>query len=287
MESCCSQNVARRLTDVCFFGLLVIDLAKTAMAEDKDLRSLFVGNFEPLTQVVGLSGFKLSQLRQLDEETIVECVKPELRLLMKLFLQQHPWPEKASPFVQPTMGVVYSPSSQTLSLQDQVISCRFDSVRYPDGIGVGTLPKFFAHMPLHQIRRVDLSRNDLFDEDMEPVAEFIQLLPNCEHVLLRLNRFHGVIEKTGQIMDQALEKMLAQPSMQYVDVTHNPLASTDRQDFFRQLPVESLTKLIWIPRQWLASNAWHILLEGRDDVKETVGCTHEAYYALASNQLLD
>jgi hypothetical protein len=65
-----------------------------------------------------------------------------------------------------------------------------------------------------------------------------------------------------------------------VDISHNPIASVERQDFFEKLTEEQLKKLIFLPKQWVKTGAWKVLLTKFQDI---VRETHNKYYGIKLN----
>jgi hypothetical protein len=65
-----------------------------------------------------------------------------------------------------------------------------------------------------------------------------------------------------------------------VDISHNPIASVERRDFFEKLTEDQLKKLIFLPKQWVKTGAWRALLTKFQDI---VLETHKKYYGIKLN----
>ena len=141
-------------------------------------------------------------------------------------------------------------------------------------------------MNLSAIEVVKMRHNLLEDEDMRYVTAFVESLARSSlkqqlRVDLSSNRFHGYNMEIREKFDSALCQLLSLDKVVFVIVCHNMLLSSDRKDFFTTVPMEILSKIIWVPRLWLKRDLWKSLVSGRPatDVAD-IKAIHEQYYAL-------
>jgi len=165
----------------------------------------------------------------------------------------------------------------TLDLKGKVITRTIDLET--DLIPITTLQSLLKKLPSETkstIVTLDLSNNNLVDQDLKELLPLVLLLPNCKRLVLSGNRFHGYERTTRLLVDQSLLQLL-NTFLEWVDITGNPVASMDRQDLFRKLKAKQLLKLIWIPEGWLAGSAWHTLV--RPTHYADVQRMHKQYYS--------
>jgi hypothetical protein len=141
-----------------------------------------------------------------------------------------------------------------------------------------TLPASLS-LDLTEVRSVDFSENNLLDDDMIGIVSFVlEHLPKCFVVNLSNNRFHGFPMK--EKIDCHLFRLLACDHIRFVDITGNSLASVDRLDLFLEMESMSshpLTKLIWIPEDWVDGGGWKSVIRNSSAI---VVSAHKEFYAL-------
>jgi len=127
----------------------------------------------------------------------------------------------------------------------------------------------------NQVKMVDLSRCNLFSEkSIGDILAVVRLFPNLEYLDLSGN----CLDKLA--WDAGLSHILAIQSLLYINIVgNNNLVSADNEPFFQQLDPSVLTKLIWIPRAWVPTHNWNVLLHGRsaDDIEKIAGA-HNTFY---------
>eukprot|EP01125_Pyxidicula_operculata_P011292 TRINITY_DN3698_c0_g1_i2.p1 TRINITY_DN3698_c0_g1~~TRINITY_DN3698_c0_g1_i2.p1 ORF type:complete len:214 (-),score=16.10 TRINITY_DN3698_c0_g1_i2:17-658(-) len=144
-------------------------------------------------------------------------------------------------------------------------------------IFVDELEKFCekSGLPLVDITHVILACNSLTDEDVPHIASFIEKLPNCECVVITNNRICGLGEKK-YLVDDAIIKMLLQPSVKYLAVYGNIIATIGRKDLYQNLVAQHpklLSKLIWISKLWLDTSGWRTMIQDAE-LEHTILDTH-------------
>lgn len=84
-----------------------------------------------------------------------------------------------------------------------------------------------------------------------------------------------------------IKKILNRPKLQYFDIHGNYLASIDSKDFFADLDISQLKKVIWIQKEHLNSLGWSAVVgETNDRKKRTIfeikeiKSSHLAYYQM-------
>jgi len=100
---------------------------------------------------------------------------------------------------------------------------------------------------------VDLSRNSLFVTDLKHVLALVEKLPNCEVIDLSNNRLR-VPPLTDQLVAGLLIRLLHRPSVKFVDISLNAIASLDGIPMFEVLSCypDLLKKLVWVPESHLS-----------------------------------
>jgi len=240
----------------------------------------------------------VEDLQSLDdpEEALVADVKQKDKLLMRVFYAQklQPLLDAPDPFgSEHSPGLLKSPSDSIetvngcLNLRDRLISSKFkESTKgLPEYLIVtDSLPDKIKSLDKAQIKILDLSRNNLTDEDFESIYHVATELPNCEEVDLSVNRIQGRAREW-------LLKILRVGHVKWVNVVMNALASVECKDFFQQLKKrekdesgkEIFTKLIWIPDNWLKGAGWRTIIDDKR-FEEDIFAVHNEYYKVKRHQ---
>ena len=134
------------------------------------------------------------------------------------------------------------------------------------------------------IEVVDVSRNNLMDEDLIALGEMIgRLLPNVRVVDAGGNRVHGFTSETKDAVGDAVEALLGLPKLEFLVLSSNPFATKDSLPFFSSISLDALARLVWIPHKFLASESWASLFSlrpeaDRSSVIDVVARTHMRFY---------
>jgi len=141
------------------------------------------------------------------------------------------------------------------------------------------LAKKLADVPLQSsaVFSLDLSCNVLFAEDMGKVYTAVQNTA-CKTLDLSKNRIFASTQAEFDKLSIALIGILELKQLRFCDITINPIASIDSQDFFVQLADKQLEKLIFIPEHWLSAGHWKVMLQFDPDRCAMVMKRHTAYY---------
>ena len=224
----------------------------------------------------------IDDLNNFSESDLLETTAKEDRMLMKRFIQQTDIGSflKKSPFdsnVSPpnTNAEPFDVERGMLNLRARMISYRM--APYGQGrISTSALRALLMHYSsLGHIKSIDMSWNNLLDDDLSVIAEaLLEVQATCEVINLASNRFHGVVSDVALI---ALSKILSLPKLRYLDITGNALATVDQLTFFHACSKEEFSRLIFIPSNFLKGSAWHIMVTPlwQDLTRET----HKTYYS--------
>ena len=232
-------------------------------------------------------GWTLSDIRKFTEAELLELVEPPLRLRTSLFIRTYLTPYLRDAVDPHASEINIMPPAEItntcLHLRTKVCSSKFANFDVP-GIPAERLTVWAYSVPSSDrmlIRSIDLSHNNLFDEDLPLISGLLELFPNCNVVDLTRNNIYGRPSISGiewgvdKVIIQLLEKKIT------VILTYNPMGTIDRKDFFKVIENESpslLEHLIWIPEGWLGASGWRSLVT-KETAQEIVLKTHEAFYA--------
>ena len=219
-------------------------------------------------------GWTLSDIRKFPEYELLELVEPPLRLRTALFIRTYLAPylrdaeDPLSSQIEalPPAEVV----SNCLNLRSKVRSIRFANFAL-SGMPVEQLAQWSESISREAITGIDLSENNLFEEDLPLVVDFLKQFPHCRMLNLSGNRIY---KNHDELIARLLERKII------VVLTGNPIATVDRKDFFRALEQDRphlLEFLIWIPEQWLAVGNWKVLI-GTEEAQALVVKAHQDYY---------
>ena len=134
----------------------------------------------------------------------------------------------------------------------------------------------------NSINFVDLSANNLLSSDLPHVLVLMESLDNylMDNVVLSLenNRIHGIGE-FRELVDKAVDQIVSNRKVGYIDMRINPFCTVDRKDFFCTLGVDDAItkKLIWIQDYNLFSKGWRQLLKS-NEVAIAVQEAHLCYF---------
>jgi hypothetical protein len=220
---------------------------------------------------------------KLSEDAFVDLVEDKKdRMLMRMFFREKVKPLlQADPF-QRAEGKFADPTLLDLS-RSKVISKRFARFTHlTDEIPTAELAARFKGKDLAYVQRIDLSSNDLLDEDMPIIVDFIKsALPNCANVDLSNNRFHGYDPTLQAALYKSLTELLRQEKIQFVDICGNALASVDGAPFFKRLSESPklFSKLIWIPMLWVEAGRWKsVVPDSPHGLHERIIDAHRGFY---------
>ncbi len=97
--------------------------------------------------------------------------------------------------------------------------------------------------------------------------KLVNLFPNCQIVNLKNNNIDNV---------EYVENILEKCSIDYLVITRNPVVCFTFSEWYKNLSIEYLKKLIWIPKQWLnRKDAINICGVEKIDIVKKV---HEEFY---------
>lgn len=263
-------------------------VCQDSMANDKDasVRAALGADFACLAEYFG--AFKVSDILSLSDDELADAARPEHKIAMRLFCRRilqplreagpDPYRDRSTRPREPLQGSM-------LVLRGRVVTASLKSLR-PNLLALDSLTAEWRVMDeakRRQVRWIDVSENFLVDSDLPLLAVFISLFPQREVVDASSSRFYGK-DSAGKPLDGfegAIEMILDCPTMGFLDITSNPLASVDRKDLFVKWAHEKpnlLLKLIWIPKVWLKGGAWKVLVPS--DIHAKVYDQHLQYYAL-------
>lgn len=217
-----------------------------------------------------------SDLDWIDEDDIVQTAMPEDRLLMKVFVIKciRPFFEtlESKPVVNPRKQPRLSVENGVLNLQRMVLSPTFEKDTDTHLIPLADLPgKIQEDIWPHHVRVLDLSYNHLSNKTLEHISRCLDVLPQCEVLDLSYN---SIRDDEGC---NELERILNRPSLSFLKICVNAIASDLGKSFLHGLDDDALRKLIWIPKIWLSSSGWKGVME--DERKcVVVEQTHYLFY---------
>ena len=230
---------------------------------DKYAEQLQGGRFATLSPF--FKGLRTSDLDSaITESDLLAYVPVPHHLVLKVFLSTFR-KETTDPFLVPS-------TSSSINLSQKVCSTTFQQW-FPDKITVDRLEGFLVD---RQCDKLDLSQNNLLDEDLRAIANLTEKI-RLKELDLRYNRFYGESEPLKSIVTNHMRTILRNVE-EWVIITGNALASVDRKDFFSGLSKKELEKLIWIPQIWLAPGNWKVVVENAED-QELVKAQHELFYS--------
>jgi hypothetical protein len=223
------------------------------------------------------TSLEYEDFQHLDVEDMLMSVEPYDRPLMKVFCTKYLLPYFEPPKYQhqstgtPRNNTDKSPKSLPTNGNYRAI---VSTSAYDRGGGLTTL-KDVIKLNLELVDgTLNLSLNNFLDSDLQYV---LQLTEKYQVKLLDLsfNSFHGYNSLTRQGFDAEFLKVLDNVE-NYVIVYGNPMASVDRMDLFKKFNEKQLSKLIWIPEQWVAAGAWKAMVDKQ--FHDIVNKTHVDFY---------
>eukprot|EP00029_Vermamoeba_vermiformis_P007682 TRINITY_DN3390_c0_g1_i1.p2 TRINITY_DN3390_c0_g1~~TRINITY_DN3390_c0_g1_i1.p2 ORF type:complete len:246 (+),score=8.34 TRINITY_DN3390_c0_g1_i1:2-739(+) len=119
------------------------------------------------------------------------------------------------------------------------------------------------------IKVLDLSLNNLVDEEGPYITSLVKMLPNCAVVDLSSNRFQG--KETGWLID-----ILKMAQVEVVNISGGSIGTEDCKALLQHTK-EFLKKLIFIPEYWLKGEGWRQLI-GDNNTEEIIKQVHMKYY---------
>ena len=216
----------------------------------------------------------------LDQEDLFAAAKPEHKLLMRIFakkkLEEFWNREKTQPFQRQTISSENKTTAEEKSKNPfdfsggKLVTSTFFGMTNPSP------GKTFVNEmspPDPNWTTLNLSSNNLLDEDVSHIKNYVDPLNKLEILDLSWNRIYG---KWNPEVDRNLIAIAKKPSIKFIVVVGNPIASIDRADFLQNLEDWVLKKLVWIPEHWIEAGGWKGLV--RPGQKEIVLQTHESFY---------
>lgn len=159
---------------------------------------------------------------------------------------------------------------------------------------------------LDVVELIDLSENDLGDNDLYYILKLVQKLEKGKKLKdtvlnLSLNRIYGRDEQLKRIVREQLNSLVRVPEIKFVVLTANPFCTVDNKDFFQCIGISSdmatvvlgslkldvdtilpcddiLTKLIWVNNWDLFSSGWVKTMIYYQKVRKPIRITHLRYY---------
>lgn len=125
------------------------------------------------------------------------------------------------------------------------------------------------------VQSFEINYTNLIQDDFDGLLPLVELLPNLKMIRFMGQRWKYLGINTYSTISSYLE------NLDYLNICHCPLASSDSRELFTQLTYEQFTKLIFIPEVWLKAEKWTTLLRDRDDqdlVKDIINNTHREFY---------
>lgn len=120
---------------------------------------------------------------------------------------------------------------------------------------------------------IDLSYNQLFDEDLADLLFLIEKLPSDPLTLdISHNRFLG----KDSSFDEQFLKLLSNDKIRHLNVVGNGFASTNKVDLFNRFSKDLFSKLIFIPEPWLGGTGWYVLVP--EDLRDFVLECHQSFF---------
>ena len=253
------------------------------MGDIRDLPSLNESKWKPLA--IYFKNVSMDDLRNKTPDQLARLADPEHRFLMLAYAENYleallssdnPYSNASlglSPVMPKEKPQIRLSCDGKVSLRGLLISSHFGTLD-STLTSVSLLQESMAIDP-NKILHLDLSANNLLDEDLQFLVPLICKSPNIKTVNLSENRFHGTLPEQRERVDRNL-KMILQHVQEYVDISKNPLATIDRSDFFESLDQSFFAKLIFIPKIWLHGDSWKSLV--RASYYDLVVRTHNSYY---------
>lgn len=216
-------------------------------------KTLTTEKFSPLKPY-----FESIETKDLPDFTVDEFIsfaKPKHKALMKLFIIRSidKFLDLHNPFPLPKPSQQEQQKSGIFDYHSQLAPKVFANSAYLQGKAtVADIIKSISNGAVE----VDLSNNNLTDED---VPAIVLLTETCtpKTVNISSNRIHGVAD-TQNMTEEAIMKILE--VVQFLNITWNPFASTDKKDFFARLKQQQLERLVWIPEAWVSAGHWKALI---------------------------
>ncbi len=242
-----------------------------------------------------------ADLDELEDADILSAVDQKHRLLATMFLKRM----RVKGLSGPRMGAVSKLDPDGfLNFRGNLISSLFGMVKTHRSscAFLPNLVRLGAGFTSDHIVGLDLSKCDLLDADLAYVRSALRVVPACKVVDLSTNRLYGRAHVpqfparvdvdpsvvAAQRFDEDLNAILAMPSVEFVDITNNVLATADRIDLYQSLPAGALLKLVWIHRRVLDEKKWWVqLIEGRPDedvLADDIAKQHAKYYEVYGNR---
>eukprot|EP00742_Colponemidia_sp_Colp-10_P001376 GILJ01001479.1.p1 GENE.GILJ01001479.1~~GILJ01001479.1.p1 ORF type:complete len:399 (-),score=50.51 GILJ01001479.1:94-1260(-) len=271
---------------------LVAHLEQVSLSGERQSlpKHLFEGRFAVLKEY--FEGITFDDLEELALDDILALAETRHRVLMKIFLNKELAPllcKRRPPFagyepLQDTTPPPIQPSFGLVNLSNRVLPSRFPfaSKDTPTIEVIISEVAQWNDADKMSCVKLDLSSNRLLDEDMLHVFNLLDCFPAVKFVNLFNNHFFGMDPELKDMLDGNLKRILARQTIEYVDITKNPLATSDRRDFFRNLSIEHLKKLIWIPRQWYLGQGWTVIVDNDPLHVNIIMESHDSYYQSAA-----
>lgn len=211
----------------------------------------------------------ISDLGLLNEELIQDYAEPKDKLLMKLLYEDHlkTYVGKRNPYI-PSHALKMYPE-----LKNGKIETCFGETWKPSSVYKVQNNTGILDVPANKLKvgRLDLSSKFLVDHNMAFVCETAEKLTHLKMIDLKNNRIRG------ETCTKALLRL--SELVDYIDITHNPIASLAGINFYQRLEEKHFQKCIWIEQTHLTcSDNWKTMVEPR--FISIIKSTHNKYYSL-------
>ncbi len=181
------------------------------------------------------------------------------RTLLRLFLNKWLEDERIDP-VQPIYSVYGDPQSAE-DIAERGFSPRMQPTRGMRIVGDIKTPEDWVSELVgwepsasddSEPVSVNLSNHYFIDSDAPAVEKIIEqlvrLLPGrVLRVNLEHNYFHGYYSRTRSLVDNMVTFLLDNSSVELLCLRDNPFSTSVRKDFFQELQISQLRKLVWLP----------------------------------------
>ncbi|KJE90581.1 hypothetical protein CAOG_01877 [Capsaspora owczarzaki ATCC 30864] len=139
-----------------------------------------------------------------------------------------------------------------------------------------------------EVVTLDLSTNELPDEDLEFIAPIVQHL-QCNVINLSFNRFGAAAERADltnnprKTVVEQIRRFVMLPSVRFVNLVGNYLTASDWLDWFQDLPAEAWDKIVFIPLVWVRDHVWDGSDIAGEHWRRSKDCHDFFYYSGTAN----
>ena len=248
------------------------------------LNDLLSNKFESLKKY--FKGITTQDLANFTGNDLVHYVLPEDKFLMILFvktiisnylLKIFLYSNKDTEFkifsLKPTDGI--------LDLKNKILSSKVEIYENPLSM------KYLIEnvQDKENIKIMDCSHNLLTNKDMVQIKQLVLKMPCLETLNLSYTHLIGSnssnIIKRDEFYDVSddLKEIIKMDNIKYIDIQMTSLASYDGHDFLNSLDHKLISKLIWIPSNFLNKDSWKTIINNINYINIIIN-THNDYYKL-------